>query len=318
MTLASRCPACGTVFRVVPDQLRVSQGWVRCGRCNEAFNAIEAMVPTPPPAEPAEQQADPTATHARVEEWPAEQAGAAYVAGPAPDGAEVVVLRASHGSVSSPVQPTRADSAAVPHATPVAPPDMAPPHGPPQSPGARAASAAPEPTLPTTPSFVRAADRAERWRRPWVRRTLATGVLLASAALAAQAALAFRDRLAASSPALKPMLQRACTWAGCRVDDYRLIEALSVETTGLVRVEGSSVYRFSITLRNRAPHEVAAPAIDLSLTDGQGRAIARRVLRMADLNLPLRTLKAGTELPIQVPLGIPGQVAGYTVEIFYP
>ncbi|MBK8525653.1 MAG: zinc-ribbon domain-containing protein [Rubrivivax sp.] len=50
MSLATRCPACGTVFRVVQDQLRVSQGWVRCGRCAEAFNAIEALVETPAPA----------------------------------------------------------------------------------------------------------------------------------------------------------------------------------------------------------------------------------------------------------------------------
>ena len=42
--LATRCPACSTVFRVVPDQLRVSDGWVRCGRCAEVFNATESLV----------------------------------------------------------------------------------------------------------------------------------------------------------------------------------------------------------------------------------------------------------------------------------
>ncbi len=42
--LATRCSACGTVFRVVPDQLRVSEGWVRCGRCSEVFNAGEALL----------------------------------------------------------------------------------------------------------------------------------------------------------------------------------------------------------------------------------------------------------------------------------
>ena len=43
MSLATRCPSCGTVFRVVQDQLRVSEGWVRCGRCNGVFNAAEVM-----------------------------------------------------------------------------------------------------------------------------------------------------------------------------------------------------------------------------------------------------------------------------------
>ena len=43
MSLATRCTSCGTVFRVVQDQLKVSEGWVRCGRCNEVFNALEGL-----------------------------------------------------------------------------------------------------------------------------------------------------------------------------------------------------------------------------------------------------------------------------------
>ena len=43
MTLATRCSACGTVFRAAQDQLRASDGWVRCGRCDTVFNAAEAL-----------------------------------------------------------------------------------------------------------------------------------------------------------------------------------------------------------------------------------------------------------------------------------
>ena len=43
MSLVTRCPACGTVFRVVQDQLKVSEGWVRCGRCSEVFNAVDGL-----------------------------------------------------------------------------------------------------------------------------------------------------------------------------------------------------------------------------------------------------------------------------------
>ncbi len=39
MRLITRCPACGTLFKVVPDQLRISEGWVRCGHCAEVFDA---------------------------------------------------------------------------------------------------------------------------------------------------------------------------------------------------------------------------------------------------------------------------------------
>lgn len=39
MVLITRCPACATAFRVDETQLRLRQGWVRCGVCNEVFDA---------------------------------------------------------------------------------------------------------------------------------------------------------------------------------------------------------------------------------------------------------------------------------------
>lgn len=39
MSLVTRCPSCATAFKVVRDQLRLSDGWVRCGRCGEVFDA---------------------------------------------------------------------------------------------------------------------------------------------------------------------------------------------------------------------------------------------------------------------------------------
>jgi predicted Zn finger-like uncharacterized protein len=61
MSLKTRCPACDTVFKIVPDQLKVSSGWVRCGRCAEVFDAASHAVspeisegwPQPAPAVPA-------------------------------------------------------------------------------------------------------------------------------------------------------------------------------------------------------------------------------------------------------------------------
>ncbi len=65
MRLVTRCPACATTFKVVRDQLRISDGWVRCGRCSEVFDATldlhetdEDGVPIAPP--PSSTQA-PTA-----------------------------------------------------------------------------------------------------------------------------------------------------------------------------------------------------------------------------------------------------------------
>lgn len=429
MTLATRCPACGTIFRVVQDQLRVSQGWVRCGRCGEAFNAVEAMVDLPPPRvpmpvavgdkHPPEPAAASVSTMATLppsppapppEPSPQREPESpqvpvplpasvpppepelrplpvpALAAAPEPEperpdtvlssglGLDVslaavpaestatlamielppgVQLIASDGAIGEtadvPRQPAimEADvAAAEADAEPAPPPPLEPSlavAAVPAAPAPQAASeaertpaaTAAEPQAvplgdghqlraieeppPAAPSFIVKAERAERWRRPGVRAALSVAVLLSAAALAAQAAYVYRDHVAAVAPQLKPLLQQACATLDCRVGDVRQIESLSVESSALVRVEGSQVYRLSVTLRNRSAIEIAAPALDVSLTDAQGRPIARRALTMADLQLPLRTLKAGTELPIQVPLGIADrQVSGYTVEIFYP
>lgn len=44
MSLITSCPACATLFKAVPDQLRIADGWVRCGRCNEVFNASLSLL----------------------------------------------------------------------------------------------------------------------------------------------------------------------------------------------------------------------------------------------------------------------------------
>jgi predicted Zn finger-like uncharacterized protein len=378
MTLATRCPSCGTVFRVVQDQLRVSQGWVRCGRCSEAFNALESMVDVPTALSPETTQSPPPEPFAptdfgstAVMEWPDGSAApiapapladgpvaaddeSAYVLDDPPaagsagsghlldlplgmnliasDGALVTPIAGMHDRAEPPFDvdahpvdpvdvldpdPVPSDDGVAPqpfvvlaHATPAAPAT---------APGPAPVERPPSPAASEAPSFLVQAERAERWRRPGVRLALALLALLGLAGLAGQATYAFRDRIAAGMPSLRPLLQQGCAALDCRVGEFRQIESLSVESSGLVRVEGSPVYRLSVTLRNRAGVEVAAPALDLALTDAQGRPIARRVLQMSDLYLPLRALKPGSELPIQVPLGIADRpVSGYTIEIFYP
>ena len=67
MSMATRCVACGTIFRVVQDQLKVSEGWVRCGRCDEVFNALEGLFDlereSPPPWQPGQADQAPRRPH---------------------------------------------------------------------------------------------------------------------------------------------------------------------------------------------------------------------------------------------------------------
>lgn len=46
MSLATRCPSCSTVFRVVADQLKLRGGLVRCGRCNQVFKGTDHLLDT--------------------------------------------------------------------------------------------------------------------------------------------------------------------------------------------------------------------------------------------------------------------------------
>lgn len=43
MALATKCPKCGAMFRVVADQLKLRGGLVRCGQCRTVFDAIGSL-----------------------------------------------------------------------------------------------------------------------------------------------------------------------------------------------------------------------------------------------------------------------------------
>ena len=53
MSLVTRCPKCGTRFRVTPEQLEARQGKVRCGLCLNIFDGREPLVSAPDAAAPA-------------------------------------------------------------------------------------------------------------------------------------------------------------------------------------------------------------------------------------------------------------------------
>jgi predicted Zn finger-like uncharacterized protein len=309
--LATRCSACGTIFRVVPDQLRVSEGWVRCGRCAQVFNAAEALLdletgaprrlpdeitPRPalaplPPA-PMREVADFRVIERR--EPPSEPESEA----PATTAMPVVDDSASRFP-SNAADDTEAD--------PRADPDDKP------------ATQAPAKPATDKPTFLRQAERAARWRSRPVRAALWMLALLGSAGLVAQVLYEYRDLAAARHAGLRPLLEQGCNWLGCSVGAARSINDLSVESSGLVRVEKSSVYRLSVALRNRAPIELALPALELALTDSAGQLVSRRVLTAAELGVTQATLAAGRELTLQATLqAATAPVAGYTIELFYP
>ena len=404
MSLATRCPSCGTVFRVVQDQLRVSEGWVRCGRCNGVFNAAEVLFdidsgatvavdlespgpasvappppprpPAPPPPrhapadapEPAARPFEPAAARSAPpagSQHPADSApwaggrqeprfdadvhSNAHVDDPWPraghaeqpllrapsrhldDPADEIIITDHVPTAGRPSQTTaqppglvdepaiRADfsaaaTAAAHHAATIEATTTAHP----AATTAASASFRPSP-VQTLPSFLRTAERNALWRRPAMRAAAGIGVALLGSVLVMQAAVLWRDTLAARWPASTPALAGLCRLAGCSVQPLRRIESLAVRSSGLNRLEGSTLYRLQVVLQNRADTALMMPALDLSLNDAQGKLVARRVLQAAELGAPQAVLQAGQELPIQALLSTgERRVDGYTLELFYP
>lgn len=341
MNLATRCLSCGTVFRVGEEQLLASDGWVRCGRCNSVFNAAEVLFDTdtgapmrlalPPAGDPPVDDPAPAPAQAPppLRAYPDEPLLRAPSRSADDDGqdADEPIIITDHVAPPAPQQVLQADDgppdmqaadslAVLPAADQAAPAAAALVADAPASP-----TVAPAQPLPVqaTPSFLRQSERSARWQHPAMRMALVAGVAVLALALLLQMALLWRDTLAAHLPRTTPALQALCRLAGCSVQPLRRIQQLAVSSSGLNRLEGSSLYRLQLVLHNRADTAVMMPALDLSLTDPQGQLVARRVLPVTELGVPQAALQPGEELPIKVLVSTSDRrVAGYTLEVFYP
>jgi predicted Zn finger-like uncharacterized protein len=334
MSLATRCTACGTVFKVVQDQLKVSEGWVRCGRCNEVFNALEGLFDL-------EREAPPEETPIDTETVPAPQPQVAHRVipaeelpppderfGPAPTEQIDEALFASRPGEPDTLLAHAFDdeSAAAEHHDARVDPELltdeaaqlaARKAGKATRPGRSARSS--RTRREVTPGFLRAAERQARWQRPGVRLTLSLLALGLTASLGMQVVHHHRNIVAAKWPQTRSALLGWCNWMQCTLEPPRRIEDIFVESTTLARTASGEGFRLAVNLRNRGNLPLALPSVDLNLTDGNGRLVARRVLSPRDFGTRLIALQPGADTSLQLQLSAGNtQVTGYTVEVFYP
>ncbi len=324
MSLATRCTSCGTVFRVVQDQLKVSEGWVRCGRCNEVFNALEGLFDlerdsppewseskqfTPVPA-PDEEEREETPDPDLVDKIDKQLFGAS----PRRTGFGALTGLGGLGGTDRGRGPDFSDARfdtdvpmdaldigeGTPTTTVVA-----------SEPAAEADDAA--------PAFVRDADREARWQSSGARKALFGLAVLLFGALVLQWAHHFRDPLSARLPGAAPALAAWCGWVGCTIEPPRRLEDIVVESTALAKAGSGDAFRLNVVLRNRAVTIAALPWIELTLTDANGELLARKALSPQDLRARTREIGPGAEATLQAVLSTGAlRVTGYTVEIFYP
>ena len=316
------------MFKVVPDQLRISEGWVRCGNCAEIFDASSNLqqsdaenqwiqpLGAPLPDLPAEPLAP-----ASMPEWMLDRVEATYhpshldqvrLLGLAQDISEPIVREPETGlalqSEPQGIEPQKTVDASsaqyAPNSSPVLDFEPALPAG------AVGYSFAHE---PTSHALVSRSVLLGLW---------AAAVLLL-AALFVQVILHGRDRMAATWPETKPLLQAMCARMGCSVQALRKIEAIVIDSSTLSASQGQDAYRLTMVFKNQAKLDLAMPAIEFVLTDTDEQVVFRRVLTSGELGAASRVLFAGREWTTSVDFRVidtlnKNRIVGYRLLAFYP
>lgn len=313
------------MFKVVTDQLKVSQGWVRCGQCAEVFDATVHLQPADGPS--------PIAAPAVDAGPPAVDAGPPFPAKTPPDDHAPEALQDTTPqalTASDRPEPDDAELAGAADFDPVAwkrdqderqqnetwaTYDHRPADGPDddtsfldlptqpallvKSPAADDTDGAPgrdaDPQPAQDVSFVRDARRKAFWKRPLVRWALLLLALLLLGALALQWLLQQKDELAVLEPRFEPVLQALCGPLNCQIRPPRRIDSLVIDSSSFNRI-GADAYRLSFTLKNTGTTLLEIPSMELTLTDTQDLAVLRRVLQPVQFAPGKSTLAGRSEL----------------------
>lgn len=293
--MLTRCPSCATNFRVTPEQLKARAGRVRCGECQNVFNALDTLIEEPlaMSAATADVGVAPAPTVEELPELPPD-AGEPFSSAltdfpaPLPEAAPALTVPDSETAEPSPAAELEAAEA----------------------------DADKEPD-DWSADFPEPLPAPRRW--PWV-----IGSLVALIALGLQAVLAFRVELSVLWPESKPRLVALCEAVGCEVGFPARIALVGIEASDLhPDSEHKGRLALSAILKNRAPFAQQYPHLELTLTDTADKAIARKVLAPADY-LPPKSSSAGGMPPnadIAVIVGVDsGELAasGYRLYVFYP
>lgn len=152
--------------------------------------------------------------------------------------------------------------------------------------------------------------------------TAATFVLLLM--MLAQSAYLLRADLSARLPALKPALVRYCLLLKCTVPLPKKASLMSIESSEL---KDDPAHRNQILLfaqlRNRAGYAQALPYLELTLTDSQDKAMARKSFA-PEAYLPMAEelsvgLPANQEISVKLHLDTADlKPVGYRLMLYYP
>jgi predicted Zn finger-like uncharacterized protein len=289
MSMVTRCPACATLFRVVPQQLQARQGQVRCGRCTTVFDGFKGLATLAESAPPASSRHE-TSAAAVAESAAAPAAAEDRLAQTQAEGIEISDPPAlptpppvPPGFEFEPVEPRAARAAA--QFTPAI--RAAPVKSEAKSNGAGTSS---QPVSADALFLQQAHAKRRGGSRVWT-----AGSMLLALALAGQATYFYRGELAANYRSLKPVMAQMCEWLACDVPLPQRPRLINIEASDLQSADRTrpGVIQLTATLRNHADYDLAYPALDLVLTNTREHTLARRIFLPHEYLDKSRDLNAG-------------------------
>lgn len=154
-----------------------------------------------------------------------------------------------------------------------------------------------------------------------LRMSLVAGALIAI--LGAQTGLVYRKALAQDMPSLRPFFTTLCANVGCSMALPRDADKIRIEISDLNRLpEKDDAFILSATLRNESKTAQAYPHLELTLTNAQDRAVARRVITPQEW-MPTAPSERGFASREEIELVVPFTAAelgasGYRLYVFNP
>jgi predicted Zn finger-like uncharacterized protein len=278
----TRCPHCATVFRVEPVQLKQAQAWLRCGQCQQPFDAAGrvVLVSIDGATDDAQRLDLETLLHTEDKGSMSGLADAgSHAAVRGTDTAQDELLAFEQALASFPVPPL----GSMPPAT----------------------TAGIDEDRPATETPLR---RQGRWAGVWLLATL----------LVVQGLWATRAQWSVRWPWWGQAAQALCARWGCSLPSWRELQVLTLAHARLQQNEaGQSLLQW--TLHNQASWPVQTPSLELTLLDAHDQVVVRRVFSAQDWRGP-EVLSGGAQSQGELawPALAEGAVTAYRLLAFYP
>lgn len=173
-----------------------------------------------------------------------------------------------------------------------------------------------------TPDFVRKAERRQRFGRV-ARVLMQIGAVLLTLTLLTQATYFWRNQIVGWLPPLQPAFASVCALLHCTVGLPTDISQLSLESSELQLLPpNQNIYTLTLVMRNRSHTAQTWPYLELTLNDGEEKAITRRVFTPREyLATPATAdgIAASSEQQVKMVFELAQPAAsGYRLYLFYP